>query len=247
MGVNVDSWSDANIMVAARNVAANGWFKYHLVAQHQVDRLPFKSDPFYYYAHYPLGTYYISWIAFGLGARNLAALRWLPTLASLASLVLWYVLLSPVVGRWAALASTLVMGTSFGFLAYADNLHNGYANALVVGMMVCYTQGIARRGRQRVMLLAASWALLFANAFISWEWYLWSQIFYWGHACLIGIPFAKRWLLVFAVAPLLAFGIQQGHRVAVFGHGAGGGVVDDLLRRTIRLEDTADTPPDVTC
>jgi hypothetical protein len=246
LGVRTDSWSEANIVVSARNVATNGWTKYGGVAQHQVDRRPFKSDPFYYYAHYPLGTYYIVWVEDALGLHTFSAWRWLPTLCSIGALVLWYLLLCRFVGRWTALASTIVMGTSYGFLAYADNIHHGYNNLLLLGMMLLYVTGITHRGRPRLVRLGGSWLLLFVNAFMSWEWYLWSQAFYWGHAILFGAPFKKRWLLIFAAAPLLAAGIQYGVRVSAFGRQSEGAIVQDFLRRTIRLQETADTPPDVT-
>lgn len=244
LGVHNDSWTTANIAVSARNVALNGAAKYGGVAQHQVDRPPFRSDAFYYYAHYPLGTYRLNWIIDALGGRSLAAWRWPPALCSVLSLVLWYLLLCRVTGRWSALSVTVVMGTAYGFLAYADDVHHGYANVLVVGMMLSYVAGVAAAGRRRFVLLAGSWLCVFVNGFLSWEWLPWSQAFYWGHAIFVGAPFRKRWLLVFALAPVLAFAVQQQQRSAAFGGGSG--FVDDFLRRTIRLDEAVDTPPGVT-
>jgi hypothetical protein len=246
LGVHSDSWSEANMIVSARNAALNGWAKYDGVAQHQVDRPPFKSDPFYFYAEYPLGASYVMWALFDLGAQTFPALRWPATICALVTLALWYVLLCRFVGRWAALASAVVLGSSWGFLEYADNVHHGYSNALVVGMMLCFIAGLAADGRKRLALMAGSWLLQFVNAFMSWEWYLWSQAFYWGYALLIGVPFKKRWLLVFALAPVLAFGIQSHQRSVAFGKETGGGLQADFLRRTISLEEATDTPPDVT-
>ncbi|MFI5365535.1 MAG: hypothetical protein ACHQ4J_07930 [Candidatus Binatia bacterium] len=245
-GVHADSWTEANIMTSARNVATNGWAKYQGAAQHQVDRPPFVEDPFYRYAEYPLATYYVNWLLYDAGATTLAAWRWPPTLLSLTGLFLWYFLLCRFVGRWSAVASCVVMGTTWGFLEYADHVHHGYSNALVIGMMLCFVAGLAAHGRRRIALLAGSWLLVFVNAFVSWEWYLWSQAFYWGYAFLIGVPFKRRWLLVFALAPVLAFGIQSHQRSVAFGKQTGGGFQADFLRRTIRLEESMDTPPDVT-
>lgn len=246
LGVRTDSWTEANIYVSARNVGLNGWAKYRGAAPHQVDRPPFVEDPFYRYAHYPLWTYYINWILYDLGARSLAAWRWPPMLLSLLSLLLWYLLLCRFVSRWVALLATAVLGTSYGFVDFADNVHHGYSNVLVAGMMLCFVAGVAARGRRRRLLMGGSWALLFINAFVSWEWYFWSQVFYWGYALLLGVPFKKRWLLVFAVAPVLSFGIQSYQRSLALGPQTGASFGDDLLRRTIHLEETADTPPDVT-
>lgn len=247
LGVHNDSWTTANIVVSARNVALNGSAKYGGVAQHQVDRPPFRNDPFYYYAHYPLGTYRLNWFVDALGGRSLAAWRWPPAVCSLLSLVLWYLLLGRVAGRWTALGATAVMGSAYGFLAYADDVHHGYAGVLVVGMMLSYVAGLAAAGRRRGVLLAGSWLCVFANGFLSWEWLPWSQVFYWGHAVLFGAPFRRRWLLVFALAPVLAFAIQQHQRSAAIGGGGGGpGFVEDLLRRTVGLDEAVDTPPGVT-
>src|SRR5262249_44004930 len=158
----------------------NGWARYAGVAQHQVDRPPFKNDPFYYYAHYPLGASYLTWLFFDLGGHELSTLRWPPAICSIAALILWYLLLCRLIGRWSALLSTAVMGTSYGFLAYAANLHHGYSNALVIAMMLCFAGGMAARGRKRLLLLASSWVCVLINAFMSWEWHLWSQMFFWG-------------------------------------------------------------------
>jgi hypothetical protein len=246
LGVRIDSWSEANILVSARNVAANGWARYGGVAQHQVDHAPFGDDPFYYYAQYPLGASYIAWAFYSLGVENLATLRWAPTLCSVASLLLWYALLLRIVTARAAVISTLVFGSTFGFLAFADDLHHGYPLALVVGMMLSYVAAIDSRGRRRHLLMALVWVLLLANSFMSWEWYLSSQMFFWAHALLVGVPFRKRWLLLFALAPLLALGVQHGVRVGAMGSEPGVSMLDDILRRTIRFTGTADTPADVT-
>lgn len=246
LGVRNDSWTEANIIVSARNVALNGWQKYHGVPQHQVDRPPFESDPFFLYAQYPPGSYYVAWLLFDAQDTTPSRLRWPPTFCAVATLICWYLLLCRVVTAWTALLSTLLLGTSYGFLAYADDLHHGYSLAFVTGMMLSYVTALTASGRRRLLWMAASWALLFVNSFISWEWYLWSQVFLWGHAFLLGVPFKKRWLLVFALAPLIAVGIQSAVRMAAFGPDPGGGMLADLLRRTVRLEDTFDTPRAVT-
>jgi hypothetical protein len=245
LGVRSDSWTEANIYVSARNVGTNGWARYAGAAQHQVDRPPFVEDPFFRYAYYPLGTYYINWLLYDLGERSLAAWRWPPMLLSLVSLGLWYALLCRFVGRWVALLATAFLGLSNGFLDFADNIHHGYSNVLVVGMMLSFVAGVANSSR-RWTLMATSWALVFINGFVSWEWYLWSQVFYWGYTVLLGVPFKRHWVLGFALAPLLAFAIQSHHRTVALGPQQGAGFTEDLLRRTIRLEEAVDTPTDVT-
>lgn len=246
LGVHMDSWTEANIVVSARNVAANGWRKYQGAAQHQVDRLPFREDPFYRYAQYPLGTYYIAWVLDSLGVHGLDAWRWPPTVLSLAALVLWYALLRRFVGRWTALVCTVVLATAHGFLDYADHIHHGYSHVMVTGTMLTFVTGVASGGRRRLLLLGTSGLLMFLNAFLSWEWCLWSQAFVWGYALLFGISFKKRWLFLFALVVLTAFAIQARQRTIALGSGPGSGFVQDFLRRTVRLEETADTPPEVT-
>jgi len=246
LGVRMDSWSEANIIVSARNVGANGWSKYAGVAQHQVDRPPFQNDPFFYYTQYPLGASYIAWALYTLGYSDIECLRWVPDLMSVATVVLWYAWLRRFLAPSTAVISTLVLGTSFGFLAYADDLHHGYSLTLLLGTMLSYTVGTARSGGQRHLLMATAWILLLLNSFMSWEWHLWSQVFLWAHAWIIGVPFRKRWLLLFALPPLIALGVQQAVRGAVLGSDAGAGLAADVLRRTIRFEETADTPLDVT-
>jgi hypothetical protein len=246
LGVRTDSWTEATVIVSARNVAANGWAKYHGASPQQIDRPPFKSDSFYYYTRYPLGGYYVNWAFYKLGAKTLGALRWPVTLLSLTSLILWYVFLCRFVGRWAALASTLFMGTAYGFLDFADNVHHAYGNVLPIGVMLSFAAALRYGGRKRIGLLAAAWLLLFINSCMSWEWYLWSQIFFWGYAVLLGVPFKKRWLMVFALAPLLVVGSLSLMREEALGPHGAHGILNDFLRRTIRLEDTIDTPRDVT-
>lgn len=246
LGVRTDSWSEANVIVSARNVAANGWAKYGGAAQHQVDRPPFRDDPFYLYAHYPLGGAYANWVLWDLGVRSVSALRWPLAAFALATVVLWYALVRRFFGPWTALASAAVLATARAFLEYADNLFQGHSLALVAGMMLAFAAATAVAGTRRRLLLATCWVLLFLNGLLSWEWYLWSQIFLWGYALLLGVPFRKRWLLVFALAPVLSFGVQSSVRRNAMGPEPGNGVWEDLLRRTVRLEDTADTPRDVT-
>jgi hypothetical protein len=246
IGVRLDSWSESNIVVSARNAARHGWGAYGGVAQHQVERPPFARDPLFLYAHYPLGTYYLTWAMYDWLGEDVAALRWLPALFSAAALVLWYFLVSRIAGAAAALLSAASLATAYGFLAYADDLHHAYPWALLAGMMLAYVTAIEERGRRRRLLLGVSWLLLFANSFLSWEWYLWSQAFYWGHALLLGTPLRKRWLLIFAAAALLAAGVQRQVRVHAFGADAGAGLVEDLRRRTIGLEETDDTPAGTT-
>ena len=246
LGVRSDSWTEATILVSARNVAVNGWAKYRGASPQQVDRPPFKSDPFLYYTRSQLGTYYANWLLYGWGATSPAALRWLPTLSSLASLMLWYLVLRRFVDRWTALVTIVIMGTAYGFLDYADNLYHGYMNGCVAATALCFVAAVESSGRRRHTLMAATWALLCLNCFLSWEWILFSLVFIWGYALLFDIPFRRRWLVLFVLAPILAIGILSVTREASLGAQGAGGMIDDLLRRTIRLTDTPDTPPTVT-
>ncbi len=246
IGIRLDSWSEANVLVSARNAERNGWGAYRGVAQHQVDRPPFVNDSLFYYAHYPLGASYLGWASYHVAGENLAALRWLPALVSVGALVLWFLLVRRIAGPRTALLSTAVLASSYGFVAFADDIYHSYSPLCLVGMMLAFVTGGAASGRRRVLLLAAAWVLLFINSFLSWEWHLWSQIFLWGYWLWIDRPLAPRRLALFVLAPLLAFGIHQTVRQHAFGPSPRSEVVQDLLRRTVRLEETADTPLDVT-
>lgn len=246
IGVRLDSWSESNILVSARNAERNGWAAYGGVAQHQVDRPPFVSDPLFFYAHYPLGASYLSWLAYRLVGEDTATMRWLPALASTCALLLWFAFVSRVAGARVGIVAMACLATTYAFVSYADDLHHSYPLFCLTGLLVVVHEAGLGVGRRRETLLAVGWLLLLVCSFLSWEWYLWAQVVIWG-AALFVTPLPKRWLVAFTLVPVLAFSVHTAVRNRAFGEGEGSAsTTADLLRRTVRLEETADTPPGVT-
>jgi hypothetical protein len=252
VGIRMDSYSDANVIVSARNYIQVGLSKDWAAPQHQVVTVTNPPDPFYSYTKYPPLSNLIMGIYQVLGGESVRAFRLLPAACSLLAVWLWY-------GTYRSFAPTRVAGlagvlmvSSYGFLAYADNLYfHGYAILLHAAMVRCFVRAMRGPQRTRVASLAACAVFLLLTALFTWEYHLWSAIFIGGYVLLNPIPVRRRTLLLLILPLVVAAALQTTHRrlseaQAGSAKAPGPTLLDSLYIRTIGFKSSIDTPPGAT-
>jgi hypothetical protein len=251
IGVRPDSWSDANVVVAGRNYAREGLFAHAGAHQLQVITDQNPSDPFFLYTRYPVGAGLINGMWQIAGVRSDRAFRLLPAACSLTALVLWYGLYRRITGPAVAAVATIAMALSYGFLAYADNLHfHAYGMLTSVAAMRCYLRAMDLNERQRLRWFLLTALFMFVTAWFTWEYHLWMVLFIGVYALLFRCPVRRSYLALLAAPLLVALAMQTIQRHVAFagirGGDAGGGFLEDVYRRTVGLERAVDTPPGLT-
>ena len=256
VGTQAGSWSDANIIVSGRNYAREGLGAHWGAAQHQVVTERNPPDPFFIYTRYPVGSNLVNGLWQMAGVQSVAVFRWLPIGCSLVAVVLWFGLYRRIVGRGPATLAAMTMALSYGFLAYADNLHfHGYAMLTSVAAMRCYLRamGPAEPGRLRWFLFAA--LLMFLTAWFTWEYHLWMVLFIALYALLFECPVRRPYLTLLAVPLFGALALQTVQRhlalaevetAAVDNRDEQGGFLRDAYRRALGFEISHDTPRGLT-
>jgi len=251
VGVRPDSWSDANVVVSGRNYAKEGLWAHYGAAQHQVVTDQHPSDPFFLYTKYPVGSNLINGLWQIAGVNSVRIFRLLPAACSLLALVLWFGLFKRIAGQNVAIVATIVMALSYGFLAYADNLHfHAYAMLTSVAAMRCYLRAMDpdRKGRLRWFLMTA--LFMFITACFTWEYHLWMVLFIALYALLFKSPVRRPYLALLALPLFAALAMQVAQsRLALADANieATGesqprsSLLDDFYRRAFGF-DTADSP-----
>jgi hypothetical protein len=256
VGVRHDSWSDANILVSGRNYAREGLWAHWGAAQHQTVTDQHPSDPYFIYTKYPVASNLINGLWRIAGIESMRIFRLVPALCSLLGVVLWFRLYKRIAGRTVAVVAAMAMALSYGFLAYADNLHfHAYAMSTSVAAISCYLRAMEadRKYRLRWFLLTA--LLMFVTACFTWEYHLWMVIFIGFYSLLFKCPVRRGYLALLGLPLFLALVIQLTQtRLAFAGVEKGAdeagqpksSILEDVYRRVLGFEDALDTPAGLT-
>jgi len=179
IGVRMDSWSDANVVVSGRNYARMGLFSNYGAPQHQVVTDTNPNDPFFVYTRYPVAANLINGLWQIAGVTSVRAFRALPAACSILAVLAWFRVYARFIGRAVAALAAMIFATSFGFLSYADNLHfHGYAMLTTAGAVLAFVRAMDadRLGRRRWLALCT--ACVFVGALFTWEYHLWLLVFF---------------------------------------------------------------------
>jgi len=255
VGIRVDSWSDANVLVSGRNYARLGITSNYGAAQHQVTNESNPNDPFFVYTKYPVGPNLINGLWQIAGVSSVRVQRLLPAACSIAAVLAWLRIYACFVRPDLAGLAAIMMATSYGFLAYADNLHfHAYALLTSAATILCFVRAMQgdEGGRRRRLILSAAW--MFVTALLTWEYYLYIAIFIALYALLLPCPVRRRCLPLLLVPLFLALALQVLQRNALTAGLAGlsapsagpSGILRDIYRRTIGFQMAGDTPEGLT-
>jgi hypothetical protein len=246
LGVRADSWSEAEVLISGMGYVRSGFVAFAALPQHQPGP---PVDPYFLYANYPVLSNVLNGVLRGLGADGPGWFRLPAIAASLLAIWLWYRLVARVIDRPTAAAATLALASSFGFLAYADNIHQqAYPLAPQLGALLCLVIGVAPETRHRGRwLLGCSLCLLLVSLFTI-ELHLWLLIAIAGYVLLFGASVHRRWLLLLAL-PLgagLALQWLQGQIGSPVPPEDRPSFTENLYRRSIGFDEAMDTPFDAT-
>ena len=210
-----DPYSDANVLIAGQYFAANGFWRTKLLPNH-VPGLGWQFPDLY--THYPPLPDIINGVQRRLGLRTLAQFRMSSAAVSCLALGLWYVSVCYLVGPWPALISLIFLGSRRLFLLYGDSVHQfPYGWLTTYGAMLLFVLGVARRGRIRWLLFAGAWLAIFLNAWASFEYIVWVQVFVWGYLIICGERRQWKVAAMMLTAPLLAFALHMTQNIACLG------------------------------
>jgi hypothetical protein len=244
LGVRPDSWSEAEVIISGINYAAHGFWTHAALPQHQITP---PDDPYFLYANYPVLSNLVYGLLHRLGADAGGLFRVPAIAASVLALWLWYRLVARIVDRATGAAAAVALATSFGFLAYADNIHQqAYGVAPQFGAFLCFVVGVAPQTQQRRRWLAGCAACLLLLGLITVELHLWMLIALAGYTVLFGAAVRRRRLLLLAL-PLCVGVALQWVQVRVGSPVPAAerpGFAATLYRRSIGFDAAADTPYD---
>lgn len=244
LGVRADSWSEAQVVISGWNYARDGFTSYAGLPQYQVGP---PADPYFMYSSYPplsnllYGMLHVA----GVDARGMHRL---PAIAaSLIALWVWFTLVAAVADRATAAFATVGLGTSFAFLAYADNIHvQAYPLPLQLAAVLCCARAVVEKGAAARWWVAGALVCAFAVSLITVEQHFWLPIASAG----IGWPLGRgvRWRLGVAVAAAMALGLTlqwaQGRLGSPVPLEERPSLVQSLHRRSIGFDEAVDTPRD---
>lgn len=255
LGVRPDSWSDANVIVSGRNYVQEGLLTYWGAAQHQVVTADNPSDPFFRYTQYPVAANLINGLWHIAGVTSDRVFRLLPAACSVAALLVWFVLYRRLVGEALAVAATIVMATSYGFLAYGDSLHfHAYALLTAAGAALSLVRALEPPCRRRWPWFCSAAVLAFVTAWFTWEYHLWLILFGALYAWLFPCGVRRRYLPLLVLPLVMALALQTAQRRLVDNLARAptesparrGGFLQDIYRRTLGFASAVDTPRGVT-
>jgi len=253
IGIRLDSYSDANVLVSGWEYARSGLWARYGAPQHQVTSASNPPDPFYYYTKYPAGSNLIHGALQIAGFESFLVHRLVPAVCSLLGACLWLGTWRRYVRAPVASLATITLLTSFGFLAYADSLHfHAYGFAAVAGAVYCFVRAVQAGEPRRIHWFVLCGAVLLAGSLFTWEYHLWFLVFVAGHTILFPPPVRRRWLVLLLVPFLLAAGLAMlQRRLAEPAIDASSeaktrqsdSLLDVIYRRTIGFDTSLDTPP----
>jgi hypothetical protein len=243
IGVRPDSWSEAEVIVSGRGYARSGFAAYAGLPQHQIGP---PVDPYYLYANYPVASNLLYGALHVLGADRDGLYRLPAIAASLAALVLWYLLIARVVDRGTAVAALIALASTAGFSSYADNIHQqAYPLAPAFGALLCFVNAVRPAARARRWWYAGCAGCLLLVGLFTVELHAWLIVALIGYAALFGVRL--RWAHLALLAPLLvgaALQWAQAHLGSPVAPEARTGFADNLYRRSLGFADAVDTPLD---
>jgi len=168
-----------------------------------------------YYTHYPPGYLLPTALLMKLGVETRFWFRFLEILFSLGGLVFLYWFFNMIAGRLIAFLGTLFYAISIVFLDFADSLANQPIDDLLRLAVIALSVFAIKSGKKNFNYLV--WALYFVLSFSSYD----STFFVF--AWLVGLDLIierkfrwKKWFL-WAMAPILAFGLQILQNVSYLG------------------------------
>lgn len=243
IGVRPDSWSEAEVIISGWGYAASGFFAYAGLPQHQISP---PVDPYFLYANYPVLSNVLYGVMHRLGADAYGLYRLPAILGSLAAVWLWYLLITRLVDRATGVAAAIALATSFGFLSYADNIHQqAYPLAPQFGAFLCLVIAFAPETRERRKWLVGCALCLLLVGLITVELHAWLVIALGGYVVLFRPAGRWRWL------PLLILPLFAGVALQWLQSWAGSPIpedrpsfVENLYRRSIGFAEALDTPRD---
>ena len=255
-GVRTDSWSDANVLISGQNYAHEGLFSRWGAAQHQLITDQNPPDLFFLYNRYPVGPNLINGLWQSAGVKSPDVYRLLPTACSLLSVLLWFGVYKQIAGQTVAVVAAVTMALSYGFLAYADNLHfHAYAMLTSVAAMRCYLRAVHPDEHQRLRWFWLTGLWMFATAWLTWEYHLWMVLFIAVYALLFKCPVRRPYLALLGLPLLIALALQTAQQHLAFAEVPAeadqeeiqaGGFLESVYERTLGFDKAADTPRGLT-
>ncbi len=115
-----DPYSDANVLIAGKQFAENGFVAYHFLPNYVPGA---HAEPPDFYTHYPPLPEIANGLLRRIGIESVAGFRACAIAVSCLALALWYILICYLVGTGPALLSLIFLGSRPIFLRYADSLH----------------------------------------------------------------------------------------------------------------------------
>lgn len=244
IGARPDSWSEAQVIISGWGYAQSGFWSHAGLPQYQVGP---PVDPYFLYTSYPALSNLLYGALHVAGADVHGAHRLPAILCSLIALWVWFRLILLIGDRTTASFATIALASSFGFLAYADNIHTqAYPLPLQLAALLCCARATTVEGAAGRKWLLGAGACAFVVALITVELHLWLPI-----ACAgIGLPLRRG--LSLRAAAVVAFAITLGLAVQWSQSRFGSPVPaeerlslsESIYRRSIGFEAAVDTPRD---
>lgn len=232
-----DSFTDLNVMMAGDNFAHHGFVNLHFLPVQYVGELaPFR----WYYTHYPPLPEVLNGVMRDLGIESLRGQRLLCGLFAIAGVVMMYLGFGRLIGPLPAVMGLAFIATSGYFAAYATSLHHSFNLLFIGAFFFCFLKAVDSP-RRAGWLWAGAWAALFLESMVSFEWYMYPQVFAWLYFAgteespprqtepwyLRALMFVRRFvrrrwpvLLLLASAPVAGFALHMVQNIWALGWAA---------------------------
>lgn len=213
-----DSYSDANVLNAARNYERCGFAHHAGLPVNEATCSP--VDPARPYTHYPPGP---EWLHLGLrvlGVHALGHFRLVSLAASAVALLLLVHLLTRLSGsRVLAVVAAVFYSWSLPFSQYADSLHqHAWSQLTAFGALaawLAYEEAPTRRAR--AVWLTGAALVFFLDLWLTFEHILFVPIFVLGRTLLVGRRRDRLGLAVLLFTPLLVLAVRILHNSLALG------------------------------
>jgi len=210
-----DVFGDAYVMMAAEHFQENGFLRCRLLPIIQPGEL---TVPPFYYTHQPPLPYIVAGVARALGMRAVSSFRVIPIVLTVASLAFFYAAVETLLGPPLALLSLFYFATTPALLYWADALDSySYDEFFRLAAIFFWIKTLSSDARTRRRFFVLTWLAAFAEALCSFAYILFIQVFIFAGAFLFRASVNKRYLLLFLLAPALAFGLHFAQNVIALG------------------------------
>ena len=206
-----DAYADCFVLVSGKHFAEEGFSACKWLPVHQPGPL---DDPPQVYTHYPpLPDWVNGFQRIAFGWDSLFQFRLLPIAFTAIGYWAWFLFCRRVFGSTAAVVSLAYLATRQMNGDLADCIHgHAYHEALRLAgfyLLVCFAHSSSTMKGSVSSSYGFLLAVLFANAYASYESILDLQIFAWGYLLWVRrIRWSWKWLGI-AAAPIVAFMLQQ--------------------------------------